>query len=209
MMRIEHNIIGMCATNTYYAYNEESGRGFIVDPADDAQRIFDRVEALGFKPEAILLTHGHFDHILAVNDVRERYGIKAYIGRGEEQVLHSPELNLTAAFTGRPFTLDADVYLEDNQEFDIAGYNVRAIEISGHTAGGMCYYFKDENILFSGDTLFNESIGRSDFPGGSASALCRGIKEKLYILPEDTKVLPGHMDETTIGYEKRYNPFCR
>lgn len=209
MIRIEHNIIGMCATNTYYAYNEESKRGFIVDPADDAQRIFDRVEVLGFKPEAVLLTHGHFDHILAVNDVRERYGIKAYIGSGEEQVLHSPELNLTASFTGRPFTLDADVYLDDNQEFDIAGYNVRAIEIPGHTAGGMCYYFKDENILFSGDTLFNESIGRSDFPGGSASALCRGIKEKLYILPEDTRVLPGHMDETTIGYEKLYNPFCR
>lgn len=209
MIRIEHSIIGMCATNTYYAYNEESGRGFIVDPAADAQRIFDRVEALGFKPEAILLTHGHFDHILAVDEVRERYGIKAYIGRNEEQVLHSPELNLTAAFMGIPVTLDADVYLEDNKEFEIAGYKVRAIEITGHTAGGMCYYFKDENILFSGDTLFNESIGRSDFPGGSASALCRGIKEKLYTLPEDTRVLPGHMDETTIGYEMRYNPFCR
>lgn len=209
MIRIEHSIIGMCATNTYYAYNEESGRGFIVDPAADVQRIFDRVEALGFKPEAILLTHGHFDHILAVEEVRERYGIKVYIGRNEEQVLHSPELNLTAAFMGSPVTLDADVYLEDNKEFEIAGYKVRAIEITGHTVGGMCYYFKDENILFSGDTLFNESIGRSDFPGGSASALCRGIKEKLYTLPEDTRVLPGHMDETTIGYEMRYNPFCR
>lgn len=209
MIRIERSIIGMCATNTYYAYNEENGRGFLVDPAGDAPRIFARAEALGFRPEAILLTHGHFDHILAVDEVRERYAIKAYIGRNEEQVLHSPELNLTAAFIGSPVAMDADVYVGDGQEFEIAGYSVRALEIPGHTPGGICYYIQEENLVFSGDTLFNESIGRSDFPGGSASALVRGIKEKLYALPGATRVLPGHMEETTIDSEIRYNPFCR
>ncbi len=209
MIRIERSVIGMCATNTYYGYNEESGRGFIVDPAGESRRIFDKVEDLGFTPEAILLTHGHFDHILAVEEVRERYGIKAYIGRGEEQVLKSPELNLTSAFMGSPLTLDADIYLEDGGEFEIAGFRIRALEISGHTPGGMCYYFPEEGVVFSGDTLFCESIGRSDFPGGSASALCRGIKEKLYTLPGATRVLPGHMDETTVDSEIRNNPFCR
>lgn len=209
MIRIEHNIIGMCATNTYYAYNEDILKGFIVDPAGDPQRIFDRVDKLGFTPEAVLLTHGHFDHILAVDDVRAKYGIKAYIGRNEEQVLHSPAHNLTASFIGQPMTLDADIYLDDGQEFEIAGYKIKVIEISGHTPGGVCYYLPDENTVFSGDTLFSESIGRSDFPGGSASALCRGIKEKLFTLPRDTRVLPGHMDETTIDNEIRYNPFCR
>lgn len=209
MIRIEHSILGMCATNTYYAYNEETNEGIIIDPADSAGSIIAKVAMLGFTPKAILITHGHFDHVLAMDEIRERYGVNVYAGLTEKEVLHNPQMNLTASFTGDGRIFDADVYLKDGEEFDAAGYRIRAIEIPGHTIGGICYYFHDEKVLFSGDTLFCESVGRSDFPGGSGQALCRGIKEKLFVLSEDTKVYPGHMDATTIGSEIRYNPFCR
>jgi len=208
MMKIQHSVLGMCATNTYYVYDDETKRGLIVDPADSPDTIIAKADSLSMIPEAILITHGHFDHVLAMNKVREHYGIKVYAGLTEKQVLHDMAMNLTSSF-GMGQIFDADIYLKDGEEFETAGYHIRAIEVPGHTIGGMCYYFDKQGVLFSGDTLFCESVGRSDFPGGSASALCRGIKDKLFILPEHTKVYPGHMDETTIGNEIKYNPFCR
>lgn len=208
MMKIQHSVLGMCATNTYYVYDDETKRGLIVDPADSPDTIIAKADSLSMIPEAILITHGHFDHVLAMNKIREHYGIKVYAGLTEKQVLHDMAMNLTSSF-GMGQTFDADIYLKDGEEFETAGYHIKAIEVPGHTIGGMCYYFDKQGVLFSGDTLFCESVGRSDFPGGSASALCRGIKDKLFILPEHTKVYPGHMDETTIGNEIRYNPFCR
>ena len=208
MMKIQHSVLGMCATNTYYVYDDETIRGLIVDPADSPDTIIAKADSLSMIPEAILITHGHFDHVLAMNKVREHYGIKVYAGLTEKQVLHDMAMNLTSSF-GMGQIFDADIYLKDGEEFETAGYHIKAIEVPGHTIGGMCYYFDKQGVLFSGDTLFCESVGRSDFPGGSASALCRGIKDKLFILPEHTKVYPGHMDETTIGNEIKYNPFCR
>lgn len=208
MMKIQHSVLGMCATNTYYVYDDETKRGLIVDPADSPDTIIAMADSLSMIPEAILITHGHFDHVLAMNKVREHYGIKVYAGLTEKQVLHDMAMNLTSSF-GMGQIFDADIYLKDGEEFETAGYHIKAIEVPGHTIGGMCYYFDKQGVLFSGDTLFCESVGRSDFPGGSASALCRGIKDKLFILPEHTKVYPGHMDETTIGNEIKYNPFCR
>lgn len=207
-MKIQHSVLGMCATNTYYVYDDETKRGLIVDPADSPDTIIAKADSLSMIPEAILITHGHFDHVLAMNKVREHYGIKVYAGLTEKQVLHDMAMNLTSSF-GMGQTFDADIYLKDGEEFETAGYHIKAIEVPGHTIGGMCYYFDKQGVLFSGDTLFCESVGRSDFPGGSTSALCRGIKDKLFILPEHTKVYPGHMDETTIGNEIKYNPFCR
>lgn len=208
MMKIQHSVLGMCATNTYYVYDDETKRGLIVDPADSPDTIIAKADSLSMIPESILITHGHFDHVLAMNKVREHYGIKVYAGLTEKQVLHDMAMNLTSSF-GMGQIFDADIYLKDGEEFETAGYHIKAIEVPGHTIGGMCYYFDKQGVLFSGDTLFCESVGRSDFPGGSASALCRGIKDKLFILPEHTKVYPGHMDETTIGNEIKYNPFCR
>lgn len=209
MIRIEKSILGVCATNTYYVFNEDSREGIIIDPADNENDIIDKVTRFGFTPKAILITHGHFDHILAMPKVREHFSIKCYIGKTEEKVLKDSSMNLTTTFVGGGIKMDADVYLEDGEEFEIAGWKIKAIEVPGHTIGGMCYYFMDEDVLFSGDTLFCDSVGRSDFPGGNGYTLCRSIKEKLFVLPENTIVYPGHMEETTIGYEKANNFFCR
>lgn len=209
MIKIEHNIIGMCATNTYYVYDDETKRGLIIDPAGDPVRIIERVARLQIIVEGILITHGHFDHVLALDEVRERFNVKAYIGNTEKAVLEDPEANLTSGFMGEGRTFSADVYLKDGEEFEAGGFRIKAFEVPGHTIGGMCYYFMDEGVLFSGDTLFCESVGRSDFKGGSTFALIASIKEKLYTLPDDVKVYPGHSEATTIGHEKKYNPFVR
>jgi glyoxylase-like metal-dependent hydrolase (beta-lactamase superfamily II) len=107
------------------------------------------------------------------------------------------------------YCTEADVYRKDGEEFEVEGLKIKALEVPGHTVGGMCYYFENSGIVFSGDTLFAESIGRTDFPGGSMSALINGIKDKLYTLPDDTVVYPGHAESTTIAREKKYNPFIR
>jgi glyoxylase-like metal-dependent hydrolase (beta-lactamase superfamily II) len=107
----------------------------------------------------------------------------------------------------RPCSLEADVYLKDGETMDIAGMHFRVITTPGHTAGSCCYYFEEAGFLLCGDTLFLESVGRTDFPTGSMSDLVRSAKEKLFLLPDDTKVYPGHGDATTIGHEKKYNPF--
>ena len=108
---------------------------------------------------------------------------------------------------GTRYTFSDARYIKDGQMLEAAGIEIRVIHTPGHTAGGCCYYIEKEGVLFSGDTLFHASIGRTDFPTGSSSQLVRSVKERLFVLPEETKVYPGHMDETVIGYEKKYNPF--
>lgn len=209
MIKVEHSILGMCGTNTYYVYNDETKKALIIDPADEAEHIIGRVEKLGLTPVGILLTHGHYDHILALDEVRDHFNIKAYIGATEKEVLHDPEQNLTVFVYGRGMKKDADYYLKDGEEFTIEDFKIKAIEVPGHTIGGMSYYFPDSGLLFSGDVLFYESVGRTDFKGGNMSALIGGIQEKLFKLPDDTMVYPGHMESTTIGHEKKNNFYVR
>jgi glyoxylase-like metal-dependent hydrolase (beta-lactamase superfamily II) len=113
-----------------------------------------------------------------------------------------------SAQAGRACSTYADVYVKDGQEISLEGMTCRVIATPGHTAGGCCYYFEEAGILLAGDTLFAESVGRTDFPTGSMGTLVRSIKEKLFTLPEDTRVYPGHGESTTIGHEKKCNPFC-
>lgn len=205
-MRIARMTVGALATNCYIVSDETTGRAFIVDPGGDARRIMDKVEDLHLKVEAILLTHGHFDHMMAVDQLREKFECKVYLGKEEEALIKDPEQNVSAMF-GRPMGTSADEFIEDGQLLQIAGFQIEVLATPGHTKGGVCYYLKEQEIAFSGDTIFEGSVGRSDFPGGSARELIRSIKDKLCVLPDDTQLFPGHGDSTVVSYEKQYNPF--
>ena len=205
-MKIDHFVVGPVQTNCYFVTNIKTKEMIIIDPGACANQLAKKVDESGAKPVAILLTHGHFDHATDAKPLADRYGIKIYIHEADKATLDDPQLNVSYMM-GQSKTFYADVFLKDKQELDIAGFHIVVLHTPGHTPGGCCYYMEQEDVLFSGDTLFRTSVGRSDFPGGSASALVRSVKEKLLILPEETHVYPGHMEETTIGYEKHHNPF--
>ncbi len=203
---IEKMVLGQVSTNCYLAVNKKTKEAIVIDPADEARRIDKKIKELGLKPAAILLTHGHFDHIKAAEEIGDLYEILIYANEKEQKIMEDSLLNLSANF-GEPFTAVPDMLHADGQELLIAGMKIQVLHTPGHTQGSVCYYFPDEKAVFSGDTLFNGSIGRTDFPTGSMSELVRSAKEKLLVLPEEVKVYPGHGEETTIRYEKKYNPF--
>ena len=206
MIKIESRVLGPVATNCYLIINLDNNESIIVDPADSPESIYDMVVRSASRPQAILLTHGHFDHIGAANEVREHYGIKIYASCDEEKLLASPARNLSNAY-GMSLRVTADVLHNDGDILELAGLKIKAIHTPGHTEGGTCYYIESIGVLFSGDTLFCESVGRTDFPGGSMSDIVRSIKDKLMVLPDDTKVYTGHGEGTSIGYERVHNPY--
>lgn len=157
-------------------------------------------------PIAILLTHGHFDHAGGAEELAKHFDIKIYAEEHEKETLDTPSLNLSG-WEGVQKTYHADVFLKNEQEIDLAGFHIRVFHTPGHTVGGCCYYFPYQNVVFSGDTLFCTSVGRTDFPKGSAAQIIRSIKEKLLPLPDETTVYTGHNDITTIGTERMYNPY--
>ena len=181
----------------------------IIDPAADAACIEAMIARYKLRPVAVLLTHGHFDHLSAADAVRRRYGIKVYAGNEERSVMNSSSSNLSLPFTGEGMTLEADEYFKPGEELDFAGFRIGTIPVPGHTIGSVCYYFEEQKVLFSGDTLFAGSVGRSDFPTGNAGQLIRAIKSELMSLPDDVKVYPGHGESTTIGCERVNNPFIQ
>ena len=205
-IEIKSMTLGMVATNCYLIINKENKEALLVDPADNALRISNVIEENGCTLKAILLTHGHFDHIMALNDLKKRYNVPVYAHEEEEDVLKQSSLNLSGSI-GQIYTTQADVYVKDGEHLKLAGLDVIVLYTPGHTKGGVCYYFPEENVLMSGDTLFHCSIGRTDFPTGSMSQLVRSVKEQLFVLPDDVQVYPGHDSVTSIGYEKQYNPF--
>lgn len=199
-------ILGSVFTNCYFIKNKETNELVIVDPADAPEKISQKVIQMEGTPVGILLTHGHYDHILAVKEVKEKYTIPVYACSEEQEMLREPTVNMTAHI-GRSCSIKPDVLLKDLDVFELAGLSFQMIHTPGHTKGSCCYYLKDEGILLSGDTLFCGSVGRTDFPGGSTAQIVRSLHKLLESLPEDTEVFPGHDRSTTIGYEKRYNPF--
>ena len=206
-MKIETMVLGEVRTNCYLLIQEETKEALVVDPADRADVIIRKAREEGVTLKAMLLTHGHGDHILAVADLKRELGLKVYAAQEELELLGNPDWNLSKALFGAAVTVEPDVLLFDGQEFTEAGLKIRMLSTPGHTPGGCCYYLPKEQVLFSGDTLFSGSIGRTDFPGGSLSTLVRSVKENLLVLPEDVKVYPGHEEMTTIGHEKKYNPY--
>ena len=205
-MKIKKYVVGMIGTNCYLVINEETKETVMVDPGAYPAKVKNAVKEQKLKLKAVLLTHAHFDHIMGIDGVREKFQVPVYASEKEQEILQDARLNLSAAYGGG-YTFSDATYVRDGEELEIAGMKIKVIETPGHTAGGCCYYIAEEEVLFSGDSLFCASIGRTDFPTGSSSQLVRAVRDKLLVLPEDTMVYPGHMEETTIGYERKHNPF--
>lgn len=195
--------VGSLSTNCYLAYHEETKQGFVVDPGDHFERILHEITLHGVDVRAVLLTHAHFDHIMAVPELISKTGATLYVGQGEQPVLENPEVNLSYIRAPR---LTPDVWVEDGDVLQIAGIEITCMNTPGHTPGCMCYLA--ENTMFSGDTLFYGSCGRCDFPGGSYSEMLASLK-RLSEQPGDFRVLPGHDCETTLMRERRFNPYVR
>lgn len=206
-LQIETMVLGMVSTNCYLAMNRDTRELLVIDPADRASYIAQRIRGMGGIPCGILLTHGHFDHIGAARELADLFEIPVCALDREQELMADDYQNLSLPMGGKGYTVTADRWLKDGEKLSCAGFEISVIHTPGHTSGGACYYFPQEDVLFSGDTLFCNSVGRTDFPTGSMSQLHDSLHEKLLILPEETIVYPGHGEATSIEYEKRYNPY--
>ncbi len=202
-VRIRSMVMGPVATNCYYFYDEEIKQAVVVDPPEKGAWIYEHLLGKGLQVDAILLTHGHFDHISGVNALKEMSGAEIYAPLPEKEMLSDPSLNLS----DEGVVVTADHYTEDQEKLVVANIPVEVIFTPGHTGGGCCYYLEEEKILISGDTLFAGSVGRTDLPTGSHTQLIKSIREKLMVLPDDVIVYPGHGESTSIGEERKFNPF--
>lgn len=221
MYRIEGVVTGMIGTNCYTLINEETKEAIFIDASGNTETLTRVVKNENLTPKAILLTHAHFDHMDGVEGIREEFpDIEVIIGENDAPLLEDPISNLSLAFTGNPISTKADRTVSDGEEISLIGLTIKCIEVPGHTIGGICYYIDNQinkgdngdiltktGVIFDGDTLFWASIGRSDFPTGDEETLLRNIREKLFVLPEDTLVLPGHNNKTSIKWEKKNNPY--
>lgn len=201
-MKIYAIQVGEIYTNCYLILNEDTREIIIVDPGDDAERISEKIRELEGRPVAVFLTHGHYDHILAVNDLREAYpAIEVYIGEKDAAMLKDDSLNCTCY--GTRILVEPDHLVREGTVIDLAGFHCTVMHTPGHTAGSVCYYYEDQHVLFAGDTLFYRSYGRTDLPTGSNREMVTSLVRLLTELPEDVTVLCGHDRSTTIGYEKK------
>lgn len=200
---VRSRALGSLSTNCYFLINSETKETIIVDPAADMQTIESEIHGNGYKPVAILLTHGHFDHMLAAADLREKYGVKVYVMEQEQDLLSDAFKNLSQNFMWA-YTMRADVTMQDNEVLDLNGFAFKVLYTPGHTEGSCCFYFESEGVLISGDTLFCCSVGRTDFPTGNTRKLYTSINERLLTLPVEVKVYPGHGEETDIGEAKEF-----
>jgi hydroxyacylglutathione hydrolase len=200
--------LGVLQTNCYIVEND-NGSCLIFDPGSEGKKLIKWLNKRSLKPIAILLTHAHFDHIGAVDEVREHFQIPVYLHEEEELWLGDPKLNGSKFYmTQNPIKIKpADFILKKEEAKKLDLFEFFIFETPGHSPGSVSYYFKMDGFVVSGDALFKSSIGRTDLPGGNQSQLLKSIHEKLLFLPEETVVLPGHGPETTVGEEMDSNPY--
>ncbi len=198
-------VLGDLGTNCYIIGDPDSKEAFVIDP-DDGPAVVDTLKERGLTCIGILLTHGHSDHIHGVQTLMDTYGAPVYIHERDLPCLYDPQVNLSALH-GRPVTITGGTIktVKDGQHIGSGKMDFQVLETPGHTVGGVCYYMSP--AVFVGDTLFRESVGRTDFPGGDFEALAQSIRTKLFTLPDQTMAYPGHGPETQIAFEKENNPY--
>ena len=204
MMILKKVVVGPLAANCYIVGSESNKEGMIIDPGDEAEVILRKVKDLGLEIRSIVLTHGHIDHIGALKEVKKATGAEVAIHTDEAKSLQE-QSSSTMLGLSYPTPLPPDRLLQDGDSLDIGDVHFLVLHTPGHSPGGICPL--GEGVVFSGDTLFNCGIGRTDLPGGNSSQLMNSIHTKLMVLPDSTIVYPGHGPETTIGAERRGNPF--
>lgn len=206
-MKVHHVEVAPIGTNCYVGVNEKTNEAVVVDPGGSPELIIGLLKQLNVQVKAIFLTHGHMDHIGALNEIKEYTGAKVYISKEDAPMLKNPQSSLAVFFGTNLVCPDPDKFYGQGDEVTEAGMTFKVLATPGHTPGGVCLYSGD--VVFCGDTIFCESVGRTDFPGGSYKQLLQSIKEKLLILDDKTKLLPGHGPSTTVDWEKRRNPFLQ
>ena len=216
-LSIKKLILGPVGTNCYIFHLEDSRETVVFDPGDRGDKVYEFLSENELKLVSVMLTHGHFDHIMGVPALI-RYAKDngdsplLYASEDEKALLSDAVLNCsgTAMNYGEDgVTLNADVWLKDGEILETCGLSITCIKTPGHTEGSMSFYMPEERMLVCGDTVFEGSVGRTDLPTGSDAALQRSISEKIAVLPEFTYILPGHGPETTVRDEKQYNPWFR
>jgi len=206
-MKVIKLTTGIYMENGYIVGDEETGVAVLIDPGDEAINFLKVIEEEKWRVEKIINTHGHIDHIGGVAEIQAKLHLPFFIHRADEFYVKNATILSGMMGVKRVTPPQIHGYLEDGQLIQVGNLKASIIHTPGHTPGGVCFYFEKEHILFSGDTLFQGSIGRTDLPGGNYHQLLKSIHQKLFVLPEETKVYSGHGEETTIGLEKRYNPF--
>lgn len=203
-MSVKILTVGAFQVNCYIVQpNPSNNSVFVIDPGDEGKRVVKYLENEGLKPAAVLLTHAHLDHIKGCADVAKHFDIKVFVPDADVEMFLSDD-NELAPWLYRDCEFPEPVALSK-----APNYGFEVIETPGHTRGGVCYYFKELSTVFTGDTLFRLSVGRTDLPGGCHNTLIKSVKENLFCLPDNTVVYPGHGPESSIGDEKRMNSFVR
>lgn len=206
-MFLEKIPAGVYAVNCYILGDEKTDKAAVIDPGGDVDRIMEVLENNDLKLEYIILTHAHGDHVGGVEELREKTGAPVYMHKNDLYMLKDTNANHSAAMGGPVVETEADQFVNDGDVIQLGDLNLSIIHTPGHTQGGIC--IQVENVVFTGDTLFANSIGRSDLDGGNHQQLVDAIKNKLFVLNEDLTVLPGHGPATTIRIEKITNPYVR
>ncbi len=209
-LKIACAVLGPIETNTYILMDDEIKEAVIIDPAGSPKELIKFLEEGGYTLDGVLLTHGHYDHIDGLAGLREHYDpwkLRVYAAKPEQEVLMVKDYNMSNSF-GEGYTTHANMMLDDGKVFEVTSkHKCQCLFTPGHTLGSCCYYFKEEGWLFSGDTLFAGSVGRSDLPTGDGATLMKSLNQVVMKLPDSVAVFPGHGPSTTIGYERKTNPF--
>ena len=205
-MKVEYFVVGPIDVNCY-VISDDNGIGAVIDPGGNAERILAYIKKENLDIRYVLNTHGHGDHIGADDAVRDGTGAPLYIHAADADMLTDARKNLSAFMGYQALARPADVLLHGGEEITVGDIKLKVVCTPGHSAGGVC--FVGDGFVFSGDALFADSIGRTNFPGGSQVELVSSIKRELMVLPDETEVYPGHGPKTTIGWEKVYNPYLQ